>query len=147
MFTKGNNPLHVATTLGIGAQEARKLYTDYLDLKGCHYLVEILQQFNRQTIRDFSKSYITNDNKIDEKKLIEAVKISTSLPNIKIEFDNISYQLRDLRDLRDYYHSHNSFLINQNLGLQDELSLTQNKMKEYITELLEQKDSYIDYLL
>jgi transcriptional regulator len=67
LFTKGKSPLHVATTLGIEAPEVRKLYTDYLDLKGCHRLVEVLQQFDRQTIRNFSKPYITNDNRIDKK--------------------------------------------------------------------------------
>ena len=50
LYTKGKGPLHVATTLGIEASEALKLYTDYLDLKGCHHLVEVLQQFNRNTI-------------------------------------------------------------------------------------------------
>src|SRR5687768_1864889 len=70
LFTKGKDLLHVATTLGIEAQEVRKLYTDYLDLKGYHHIVELLQQFDRRTIRNFSKPYITNDNRIDEKKLI-----------------------------------------------------------------------------
>lgn len=78
LFTKGKSPLHVATTLGIGAPEAKKLYTD------------------------FSKSYITNDNRIDEKKLIEAIKMRSSLPKIKEEYNNISFQLKDLRDQRDY---------------------------------------------
>ena len=76
MFTKGKSLLHVATTLGIEAPEARKIYMDYLDLKGCHHIVEVLQQFDIQTIRNFSKSYMTKDNRIDEKKLIEAIKIS-----------------------------------------------------------------------
>ena len=143
LFTKGKSPLHVATTLGIGAPEVRKLYTDYLDLKGCHHLVELLQQFDRQTIRNFSKSYMTNDNRIDEKKLIEAIKMSRNLPKIKEEYNNLSSQLRDLRHQRDYYYSHNNLLINKNFELQDELSLTQNKMKEHITELLKQKGSYI----
>ena len=143
LFTKGKSPLHVATTLGIGASEAKKLYMDYLDLKGCHRLVEVLQQFDKQTIRDFSKSYITNDNRIDEKKLIEAIKMRSSLPKIKEEYNNISSQLKDLRDQRDYYNFHNNPLINKNFELQDELSLTQNKIKEHITELLKQKDSYI----
>jgi hypothetical protein len=143
LFTKGKNPLHVATKLGIGAPEVRKLYTDYLDLKGCHHLVKVLQQFDRQTIRNFAKSYMTKDNEIDEQKIIEAIKISTSLPKIKEEYNNILFQLKDLRDQRDYYNSHNNFLINRNFGLQDELNLTQNKMKEHITELLKQKDPYI----
>src|SRR5687767_6097334 len=42
LFTKGKDLLHVATTLGIEAQEVRKLYTDYLDLKGYHHLVKVL---------------------------------------------------------------------------------------------------------
>ena len=150
MFTKGKGPLHVATTLGIGAPEARKVYTDYLDLKGCHHLVEILQQFDRNTIRNFAKSYMTKDNEIDEQKIIEAIKISSSLPKIKEEYNNISSQiknissqLRNLRDQRNYYYSQNNMLINKNLMLQDDLSVIRNKIKEYITELLKQKDRYI----
>ena len=115
---------------------------DYLDLKGCYHLVEVLQQFNRQTIQNFSKAYMTNDNRIDEKKLFEAIKISTNLPKIK-EYSSISSQLRELRNQRDSYYSHNNFLINKNLELQDGLSLTRNKIKEHITKLLKQKDSYI----
>ena len=34
-------------------------------------------------------------------------------------------------------------LINQNLMLQDDLSVIRNKIKEHITELLKQKDRYI----
>lgn len=82
---------------------------DYLDLKGCYHLVEVLQQFNRQTIQNFSKAYMTNDNRIDEKKLFEAIKISTNLPKIKEEYSSISSQLRELRDQRDSYYSHNNF--------------------------------------
>ena len=135
LFTKGKDLLHVATTLGIEAQEVRKLYTDYLDLKGYYHLVKALQQFDRQTIRNFSKPYITNDNKIGEKKLIEAINISRNLPKIKAEYYNISSQLKDLRNQRDYYHHH--------FELQDELSLIRNKIKEDITDLLKLKDPYI----
>lgn len=55
-------------------RKEKKIYMDYLDLKGCYHLVEVLQQFNRQTIQNFSKAYMTNDNRIDEKKLFEAIK-------------------------------------------------------------------------
>ena len=96
MYTKGKSLLYVATTLGIEAPEARKIYMDYLDLKGCHHLVEVLQQFDRKTIRNFSNSYVTKDNKIDEQKIIEAIKITTSLPQIKEEYYNIFPQLKNL---------------------------------------------------
>lgn len=59
LYSKRKDPLHVATTFGIGAQEAKKLYMDYLELKGCHHVGEVLQQFDIQTIRNFSKSYTT----------------------------------------------------------------------------------------
>lgn len=143
LFTKGKSPLHVAIKLGIEAPEAKKLYTDYLDLKGYHYLVEVLQQFNRKTIRNFSKPYITNDNRIDEKKLIEAINISASLPKIKEEYNNILPQLQDLRNQSNYYHSQNNLLISKNLELQDGLSLARNRTKEYITNFLKQKEPYI----
>jgi hypothetical protein len=143
LYTKGKNPLQVATILGIEAREVRKLYTDYLDLKGCHHLVEVLQQFDRQTIRDFSKPYMTNDNRIDEKKLIEAIKMRRNLPKIKEEYISTSSQLKDLQAQRDRYYSYTNFLINKNLELQDEVSLASNKIKEHITELLKQKDPYI----
>ena len=154
LFTKGKGPLHVATTLGIGAPEARKIYTDYLDLKGCHHLVEILQQFDRNTIRNFAKSYMTKDNEIDEQKIIEAIKISSSLPKIKEEYYNISSQIKNissqlinLQNQRYHYNSENKLLITKNLILHDDLSIIRNKTKEHIIELLKQKDSYIDYLL
>jgi hypothetical protein len=150
LYTKGKGPLYVATTLGIGAPEARKLYTDYLDLKGYHHLVEVLQQFNRNTIRDFSKTYMTNDNRIDEQKIIEAIKISSSLPKIKEEYYNISSQIKNissqlinLQNQRDHYNSENKLLITKNLILHDDLSGIRNKTKEHITELLKQKDRYI----
>jgi hypothetical protein len=143
LYTKGKDPLNVVTTLGIEAPEAKKLYMDYLELKGCHHIVEVLQQFDIQTIRDFSKSYTTNDNRIDEKKLTEAIKISTSLPKIKEEYNNTLPQLRFLREQRGYFYSQNYYLINQTLELQDELSLASNKIKEHVTELLKQKDPYI----
>jgi len=143
LYSKGKDPLYVATTLGIVAQEAKKLYMDYLELKGCHHVVEVLQQFDRQTIRNFSKSYTTNDNRIDEKKLIEAIKISTNLPKIKEEYNIILPELQDLRNQRNYYNSENKLLISKNLELQEGLSFARNRTKEYITELLKQKEPYI----
>jgi hypothetical protein len=150
LFTKGKGPLHVATTLGIGASEARKVYTDYLDLKGCHHLVEILQQFDRNTIRNFAKSYMTKDNEIDEQKIIEAIKISSSLPKIKEEYYNISSQIKNissqlinLQNQRYHYNSENKLLITKNLILHDDLSIIRNKTKEHIIELLKQKERYI----
>ena len=143
LYTKGNGPLHVATTLGIGAPEAQKIYTDYLDLKGCHHLVEVLQQFDRKTIRNFSNSYVTKDNQIDEQKIIEAINISMNLPKVKEEYYIISSQLRNLRNQRDKSLAENKLLINKNLNLQDDIILTHNKIKEHITDLLKQKDSYI----
>jgi hypothetical protein len=143
LYSKGKDPLHVATTLGIGAPEAKKLYIDYLDLKGYYHIAEVLQQFDIQTIRNFSKSYMTDDKRIDEKKLIEAIKISTSLSKIKEEYNTKSSQLRLLQEQIDYFYPRNKFLINKNLELQDEFNLTQNKIKEYITDLLRQKEPYI----
>jgi hypothetical protein len=143
LYSKRKDPLYVATTLGIVAQEAKKLYMDYLELKGCHHIVEVLQQFDRQTIRNFSKSYTTNDNRIDEKKLIEAIKISPNLPKIKEEYNIILPILQDLRNQRNYYNSENKLLISKNLELQEGLSFARNRTKEYITELLKQKEPYI----
>ena len=143
LYSKRKDPLYVATTLGIVAQEAKKLYMDYLELKGCHHVVEVLQQFDRQTIRNFSKSYTTNDNRIDEKKLIEAIKISTNFPKIKEEYNIILPRLQDLRNQRNYYNSENKLLISKNLELQEGLSFARNRTKEYITELLKQKEPYI----
>jgi len=143
LYSKRKDPLYVATTLGIVAQEAKKFYMDYLELKGCHHVVEVLQQFDRQTIRNFSKSYTTNDNRIDEKKLIEAIKISPNLPKIKEEYNSILPRLQDLRNQRNYYNSENKLLISKNLELQEGLSFARNRTKEYITELLKQKEPYI----
>ena len=143
LFTKGKSLLYVATTLGIEAPEARKIYMDYLDLKGYHHVGEVLQQFDIQTIRNFSKSYMGNDNIIDEKKLIEAIKISASLPKIKQEYNIILPQVQCLQNQRNNYRSQNNLLISKNLELQDGLSLARNRTKEYITELLKQKDPYI----
>ena len=141
LFTKGKSLLYVATTLGIEAPEARKIYMDYLDLKGYHHVGEVLQQFDIQTIRNFSKSYMGNDNIINEKKLIEAIKISANLPKIKQEY--ILPQVQDLRNQRNNYHSQKNLLISETLELQDRLSVVRNRTKEHITELLKQKEPYI----
>lgn len=152
LFAKGKDPLHVVTTLGIEASEAKKLYMDYLDLKGYHNIADLLQQFDRQTIRNFSKSYTTNDNRIDEKKLMEAISISSSLPKIKEEYNTKSSQLRLLKEQIkllqeqiDYFSSRNKFLIDKNLELQDglNLNLIWNKIKEYSIEMLKRKDPHI----
>jgi hypothetical protein len=143
LFTKGKDLLQVATTLGIEASEARKIYTDYLDLKGYHHVGEVLQQFDIQTIRNFSKPYMANDNRIDENKLIESIEISASLPKIKQEYNFLLPKVQDLQNQKNYYHSQNTLLINKNLELEEGLSLARNRTKEYITQLLKQKDQYI----
>lgn len=55
-------------------RKEKKIYMDYLDLKGCYHLVEVLQQFNRGTIQNFSKAYMTNDNRIDKKNYLKQLK-------------------------------------------------------------------------
>ncbi len=63
-----------------------------------------------------------NDNIIDEQKIIEAIKITTSLPKIKEEYYNIFPQLKNLRNQRNNYLSRNNLLISKNLELQDGLN-------------------------
>jgi len=86
---------------------------------------------------------MTNDNRIDEKKLIEAIKMHRNLPKIKEEYNSTSSQLKYLQAQRDRYYSYTNFLINKNLELEDEVRLASNKIKEHVTELLKQKDPYI----
>jgi hypothetical protein len=73
---------------------------------------------------------MTKDNEIDEQKIIEAINMSMNLPKIKEEYNNISSQLRNLRDQRNFYLSENKLLINKNLVLEDELILTWKKIKD-----------------
>ena len=61
----------------------------------------------------------------------------------KEEYNIISSKLPDLRNQRNYYDSQNKLLIIKDLELRDGLSFARNRTKEYITELLKQKDPYI----
>jgi hypothetical protein len=90
------------------------------------------------------------ENGIGKKEIVEAVKMSNDLPNIKEEYHNISNELSDLQKERDFYISDNKLLISKNCELNDECNSlllkieSKNKMLQLTEDELNKKREILD---
>ena len=76
LYKEEKSPLDVAIILGITAQQAQKLYIDYLSLTDSHQLAQIYQQLYEKLIQALVKllSHIKNNEiKISEEEIVEAI--------------------------------------------------------------------------
>ena len=103
-------------------QEAQSLYINYLSLNNLHHFVETFKQFDDVSLQDFIGYYnFMKENGIGKKEIVEAIKISNDFPIIKEEYHDISDQLTELREQRDFYLPDNKILICKNCELNNDV--------------------------
>ena len=123
LYKEGKSPLDVAITLGITAQQAQKLYTDYLFLKNSYQLAQIYQQFDEKLIRSLVNLLFhikKNKIKISEEEIVEATRNINKIPKSREEYDKISLQIANLKKKRDDYINNIKFWKKQISNLSSE---------------------------
>lgn len=123
LYKEGKSPLDVAITLGITAQQAQKLYIDYLFLRNSYHLAQIYQQFDEKLIRSLVNLLYhikKNEIKISEEEIVEATRNINKIPKSREEYDKISLQIANLKKKRDDYINNIKFWKKQISNLSSE---------------------------
>jgi hypothetical protein len=124
----------------LSPEEAQSLYFKYLSLNNLYHLVETFKQFDNDSLQDFIDYYdFIKENEITKEQLVEAIKMSNDLPNIREEYQEISDQLPDLQKEREFYISDNKLLISKNCELNNECNslLSKMELQNRILEVIE----------
>jgi DNA-binding CsgD family transcriptional regulator len=140
LFKKGKSPTEVAIKLDLSPQESQSLYYNYLSLNNVHHLVETFKEFDNDSLQDIINYYdYMKENGISKEKIVETIKMSNDLPNIREEYQEISDQLPELQKEREFYISDNKLLISKNCELNDEYNslLSKIESKSKMLELTE----------
>jgi hypothetical protein len=95
LFSKGKEPLHVAINLDLRAEEVKRLYREYLELKRLNRFISIYDEIGN-FLPSFLKLFkIMKDGRMmNEKDIISILKSAIELPNIKD-------RIRDLTELEN----------------------------------------------
>ena len=83
LFQQDKKPIEVAVTLNLNAQKTSKLYKDYLKLEGFHKLVSIYDEINDNLSLFLKLYYIIIQNNIKPNDIVNLVKNSNELANLK----------------------------------------------------------------
>jgi DNA-binding CsgD family transcriptional regulator len=130
LYKNGKSPTEVAIKLDLSPEEAQSLYIKYLSLNNLHHLVETFKQFDNDSLQDFINCYeYMKENGISKEQIVETIKISNDLPNIKEEYQEISDQLPGLQKERDFYISDNKLLKTKNCELNNEYNSLLSKIE------------------
>jgi transcriptional regulator len=130
LYKKEKSPTEVAIKLDLNPQEAQSLYINYLSLNNLHHFVETFKEFDNESFRDFIDYYdFMKENGIGKNEIVETIKISNDYPIIKEEYHDITEQLKDLREQRDFYLQDNKLLICKNCELNNEYNSLVSKIE------------------
>ena len=83
LFYHGNKPIEIAVTLNLNARKTSKLYKDYLKLEGFHKLVSLYEEVNDNLSLLLKLYYIIIQNGIKPNEIVNLVKNSNELTNLK----------------------------------------------------------------
>ncbi|MGH9980135.1 MAG: helix-turn-helix domain-containing protein [Nitrososphaeraceae archaeon] len=84
LFYQGKKPIEVAVDLNLNAQKIVTLYKDYLKLDGFHKLVSVYQEINDNLSLFLKLYYVIVQNNIKPNEILNLVKNSNELANLKI---------------------------------------------------------------
>ena len=83
LFYQGKKPIEVAVELNLNAQKTSKLYKDYLKLEGFHKLVSVYDEINDNLSLFLKLYYVIIQNGIKPNEIVNLVKNSNELANLK----------------------------------------------------------------
>ena len=83
LFYHGKKPIEVAVELNLNASKISKLYKDYLKLEGFHKLVSLYEEINDNLSLFLKLYYAIIQNGIKPNEIINLVKNSNELANLK----------------------------------------------------------------
>jgi transposase len=136
LFSKGKEPLEVAINLDLGAEEVKRQYREYLQLKGLHRLNSIYDE-----IGNFLPSFLILFNRMKDGGMMNEKDI-TSILKSAIELPIIKDRIRELKEKENFLeHQRRTSVANlDNLqnrisSLDDYLSVLANDMNVKIERI------------
>ena len=114
LFHHGKKPIEVAVALNLNAQKISKLYKDYLKLEGFHKLVSLYEEINDNLSLFLKLYYAIIQNGIKPNELMNLVKNSNELANLKTAIQIKRYQLYSMEEKLKQYQAQMMMANNYN---------------------------------
>jgi transcriptional regulator with XRE-family HTH domain len=128
LFLDGKEPIEVAITLDLRANDVEGLYKEFWRLIGLDELSVAYEQI-KDHFQDFLKLYtIMKLNKMTQKDIVNALKYANQLPSLENEFQILVNQIRTLKEKKKLSKSELFTLVN-------EISKTKNSLRYYQSSL------------
>ena len=114
LFQQSKKPIEVAIELNLNAQKISKLYKDYLKLEGFHKLVSLYDEINDNLSLFLKLYYAIIQNGIKPNEIVNLVKNSNELANLKTEIQMKRNQLYFIEEKIKQYQA--QMMINSYTG-------------------------------
>jgi transcriptional regulator len=105
LFYQCKKPIEVAVTLNLNASKTSKLYKDYLKLEGFHRLVLLYEEINDNLSLFLKLYYAVIHNNIKPNEIVNLVKNSNELANIKAAIQIKRNELYFIEQKIKYYQA------------------------------------------
>ena len=103
LFYQGKKPIEIAVELNLNASKTSKIYKDYLKLEGFHKLVLLYVEINDNLSLFLKLYYAIIQNNIKPNEIVNLVKNSNELANLKTAIQIKRYQLYSTEEkIRQY---------------------------------------------
>ena len=105
LFYQGKKPIEVSITLNLNASKISKLYKDYLKLEGFHRLVSLYEEINDNLSLFLKLYYAIIQNNIKLSEIVNLVKNSNELANLKSAIQMKRYHLYSIEEKIKQYQT------------------------------------------
>lgn len=140
LYKQGTKPIDVSIELDISAEEAKKIYHEYLSLQ---YPFQFLQLYTELDNTHSFKSYTDMFHLLKEKGLsieevIDGIKMINDISLLKEEHRDLSNKVANLEKFQNSLRIDNNLLIDQNEEMEKRLNamLEKIEMKEQASEII-----------
>ncbi len=94
LFYKGKGPIYVVRKLNIKIEEAKKLYSDYLDATNYHTLIQVYKEVG-ETLPIFLKLFFKmREANVNVENVAKVVELVDKIPHIENQYKEVSDNLR-----------------------------------------------------
>jgi hypothetical protein len=137
LFLDGREPIEVAITLDLNANEVEGLYKEFWRLIGLDELNVAYKEI-KDYFQDFLKLYtIMKLNKMTQKDIVNALKYANQLPSLEKEFQMLINQIQTLQEKKRHSKSELFALVN-------EISKTKNSLQYYRSVLKDKRKKIVN---
>jgi FtsZ-binding cell division protein ZapB len=148
LYKKGTTPVDVAIKLGINAEEAKTIYSEYCSLTYPFQFLQLYTELNKtNSFKVFTDLFhLIKEKGLSIEEAIEGMEMINDISLLKEEHLDLSNKISDLEKLQDSLIADNNFFKAQNEEMKKRLNSTLEKIdiKEKTLEIISNKVRQIE---